>query len=152
MYIDNIVNNKFVSAKPTFKNFANPAEIVIIETLSGLPVMLTCLAEGVPQPTMNWFKNSTKLTDTENIKIMNSGKLLTVLKSDKDTNGIYYCLANNSAGEKKKIFNVTVMGKCTHYALCFIVGMFFFVYPRSVYLYDKEDLIIWTHFSVANKL
>ena len=130
------------TAKPTIKRSINSNEndAKLVETLSGLPIILSCPTNGgVPPPSIYWFKDNsnsnnnyttinsheriTPLRETQmqitapttiennNFKIMNAGKTLTILNATTADSAIYYCLAKNLAGESKLYFNVSIIGK-----------------------------------------
>lgn len=110
------VNLKFIIfcdiGPPTFKNVKGVNEISLLHSLIGLPVMLTCpQVTGIPVPQISWHKDENTVVETDNLKIMNAGRLLTIFESSDGDGGAYYCEAQNSAGRCRRSFNVSILGE-----------------------------------------
>lgn len=87
-----LTKNISFSATPKFKLNDSPGLSTGVSTMSGLPILLTCSSVYAnPKPSLNWWKNNLQLSDDDNIKIINSGKMLTILSSSGTDNGIYEC-------------------------------------------------------------
>uniref|UniRef100_A0A493TWE9 Hemicentin-1 n=1 Tax=Anas platyrhynchos platyrhynchos TaxID=8840 RepID=A0A493TWE9_ANAPP len=68
--------------------------------MEGSRAVLTCVADGIPTPTINWKKDNTLLTErVGKYKAMPDGDLIldNVIPED---SGNYTCIANNAAGEE----------------------------------------------------
>lgn len=76
-------------------------------------VTLSCLAEGFPQPVIDWYKNEQKLHD-----ITGLNSLVIEVLQPKDR-GFYYCEAINSAGGVKS--NIAILNIRGSYSQLFIV-------------------------------
>ncbi|KAM9835152.1 vascular endothelial growth factor receptor kdr-like [Syngnathus typhle] len=73
-------------------------------------LMLTCLAQGVPQPNITWYKNSVLLEEGPGISLRRDGTLI-IERVKKDDEGLYECVASNSEGVSKTSASVTVLGE-----------------------------------------
>ncbi|XP_020295533.1 protein sidekick isoform X2 [Pseudomyrmex gracilis] len=72
------------------------------ETLSdyGSTVTLPCDVNGVPPPTISWFRNAEPVDNLLGIRyIMEEDGSLTIKKLTMDDSGMFQCLASNEAGE-----------------------------------------------------
>lgn len=88
-------------------------EMIIQQSLIGLPVMLTCpQVIGSPTPQISWHKDQNEVVQTDNLKIMNSDRLLAIFESSSDDGGVYHCEAKNAAGQCRRSFNVSILGEC----------------------------------------
>lgn len=101
-----------IADPPTFKNVKDEGEILLLQSLIGLPVILNCpQVTGMPVPQIYWHKDENKLVETDNLKIMNAGRLLSIFESSVGDGGIYHCEAHNSAGRCRRSFNVSILGE-----------------------------------------
>lgn len=86
-----------------------------ISTLAGQPVIMSCSATGRPKPQLYWFRGDHNLSalnpeEHNNFRIINNGKMLTLIESSVRDAGEYLCVAKSVAGERSIRFNVTVLG------------------------------------------
>lgn len=78
--------------------------------VEGLEIMLSCVAEGDPKPTIQWDKNSrmNNLNDDRFVTFTNGSLYIReVYMSDE---GSYGCTAGNSGGLKREELYLTVRG------------------------------------------
>ncbi len=75
-----------------------------------MPIFLSCSTSGHPRPDIYWFKDLSELRLDDNVQLIEDGQMLTILESDVDDAGQYYCLAKNVAGEAKLLFDVRIIG------------------------------------------
>ena len=68
-----------------------------ILTLKGTELSITCLASGIPEPSITWYKNGKRVVESEMTKLNGFG-LLTLKKPQTEDAGIYQCIAANKAG------------------------------------------------------
>ncbi|XP_067395426.1 immunoglobulin superfamily DCC subclass member 3-like [Emydura macquarii macquarii] len=67
----------------------------------GSPALLTCLAQGVPDPRLLWLKNGETLTPGESLQLTHNNSTLMIRQLVQADEGIYQCVAENSAGTKQ---------------------------------------------------
>lgn len=78
--------------------------------------MLNCpQVLGTPTPQISWYKDENKLEETDNLKFMNAGRLLTIFESSLSSGGAYHCEAHNSAGRCRQSFNVSILGEYKYF-------------------------------------
>lgn len=67
---------------------------------------------GIPKPTVTWGKDDTPLKHTAhtNMEKTDKGVTINVKKVTKEDDGLYFVLAQNSAGEEKVTFDVEIIG------------------------------------------
>ncbi|XP_077387767.1 vascular endothelial growth factor receptor kdr-like isoform X2 [Festucalex cinctus] len=80
------------------------------EVNSSNTLTLTCLARGVPQPNITWYKNGILLEEGPGITLKSDG-VLNIERVKKDDEGLYECMAANSEGVVKTGALVTVLGE-----------------------------------------
>uniref|UniRef100_A0A8C1GCZ4 Hemicentin-1 n=1 Tax=Cyprinus carpio TaxID=7962 RepID=A0A8C1GCZ4_CYPCA len=90
------------------------SEVSVVENAQAL---LTCVADGVPQPIITWEKDDIALTDTTGeYTILPTGELL--IDSPEDS-GSYTCIGTNSAGQDSRTIGLSVH---THPAFTELLG------------------------------
>ncbi|XP_050355253.1 hemicentin-1-like [Nymphalis io] len=70
------------------------------------PVILNCIVDGSPQPTVQWTYNETEIKVSSKYRIFRNNSL-SFIGSIRDS-GKYYCKARNSLGEVKKYTFLTI--------------------------------------------
>ncbi|TRZ02412.1 hypothetical protein DNTS_034467 [Danionella cerebrum] len=92
------------------------SEMSVVENSQAL---LTCVAEGVPQPTITWEKDDRALTDTSGeYTILPSGELL-IDSAQPEDSGSYACVGTNSVGQESRIIVLSIH---THPAFTELLG------------------------------
>ncbi|XP_030626728.1 hemicentin-1 [Chanos chanos] len=92
------------------------SEMSVVENTQAL---LSCVAEGVPQPTLSWEKEGTALTDTTGeYTILPSGELI-IDSAQPEDSGSYTCIATNSVGQDSRTITLSVH---THPAFTELLG------------------------------
>lgn len=83
----------------------------------GQSVILACDADGFPEPTVTWARESTVLVSNEKFSLNEDGSELTIKDVTKLDEGDYTCIARNKAGEKAEevSLNVFVPPKITYF-------------------------------------
>lgn len=80
-----------------------------VESLEGLPLLLTCLISGEPSPKISWFKGSIQLHDNDTIKLLDDNRFLSIAETFSWDSGNYSCRGVNEMGEKRLDFHVSVL-------------------------------------------
>ncbi|XP_034265503.1 hemicentin-1 isoform X1 [Pantherophis guttatus] len=80
-----------------------------VTVLKGNPVSLTCLANGIPTPTISWLKDGQTLSSNLRVTFENQKKGLHILNSEINDSGRYTCIASNEAGEDNQHFTLKVL-------------------------------------------
>ncbi|ROL43461.1 Hemicentin-1, partial [Anabarilius grahami] len=92
------------------------SEVSVVENTQAL---LTCVADGVPQPTITWEKDDIALTDTTGeYTILPTGELLIDTAQPEDS-GSYTCVGTNSVGEDSRTIGLSIH---THPAFTELLG------------------------------
>ncbi|KAG5680582.1 hypothetical protein PVAND_010079 [Polypedilum vanderplanki] len=79
------------------------------EILEHLPLLLSCLIDGVPEPKIIWYKNRQQIYENETIKFLNNNKFLSIEETFSWHTGNYSCFSKNSEGELELNFNVVIL-------------------------------------------
>ncbi|XP_043342030.1 hemicentin-1 isoform X3 [Cervus canadensis] len=69
---------------------------------------LDCQVTGSPPPTIMWLKDGQLIDERDGVKILLSGRKLVIAQAQVSDTGLYRCVATNTAGDRKKEFEVTV--------------------------------------------
>lgn len=104
---DAFINVVYFIVSPKFTVLAqNPTEAI-----EGFSVMLDCVAEGDPKPTINWDKNL-KMNDfnRSRFEVLENGTLYIKEVHREDENN-YGCIAGSSAGLNRKEIRLIVHSK-----------------------------------------
>ncbi|XP_036834633.1 hemicentin-1 isoform X2 [Oncorhynchus mykiss] len=81
------------------------SEVSVVENSQA---QMTCVAEGVPQPTLSWEKEGTPLSDTSGeYTILPSGELV-IDVAQPDDEGSYTCVATNTVGQDSQTVSLSV--------------------------------------------
>ncbi|KAH1029423.1 hypothetical protein HUJ05_002670 [Dendroctonus ponderosae] len=70
------------------------------ELPAGEPIVLQCMAQGVPKPTVTWVKDGELIMATERHFFIAENQLIIIVDSVHNDSGIYECHLNNSQGEE----------------------------------------------------
>ena len=82
------------------------------KVLVGSSVVIYCPAQGVPTPSISWFKDGQPLEEVPGeIEVRAEGTELVFHNAKVVDAGRYKCLAENPAGENKKIYELDVQGR-----------------------------------------
>lgn len=80
----------------------------ILKALLGQTVTLPCVVQGEPKPEISWFHNGQPVGKKNSAPL----KIQHVSLTDQ---GIYQCVARNSAGLETLEINLEVLGKCCNF-------------------------------------
>uniref|UniRef100_A0A671MA41 receptor protein-tyrosine kinase n=1 Tax=Sinocyclocheilus anshuiensis TaxID=1608454 RepID=A0A671MA41_9TELE len=76
---------------------------------SSSTLTLACLAKGMPEPDIKWYKDKTPVTEGPGITLKDG--VLIIERVKKDDEGIYECRASNDRGDAKTSAVITVVGE-----------------------------------------
>ncbi|XP_044528060.1 hemicentin-1 [Gracilinanus agilis] len=83
-----------------------PENISVVEKN---PVTLTCEASGIPLPSITWLKDGWPIALTSSVRILSGGRMLRMMQARVEDAGQYTCIVRNTAGEKRRIFGLSVL-------------------------------------------
>ncbi|XP_035996829.1 hemicentin-1 isoform X1 [Fundulus heteroclitus] len=72
-------------------------------------ITLTCEASGNPPPEIKWLKDGQLLVPDRRQQIVSYGRFLQIFEAHVADTGRYSCVASNSAGERRRHFNLNVL-------------------------------------------
>ncbi|MED6274712.1 Hemicentin-1, partial [Characodon lateralis] len=72
-------------------------------------ITLTCEASGNPSPEIKWLKDGQLLLPDRRQQIVSYGRFLQIFEAHVADIGRYSCVASNSAGERRRHFNLNVL-------------------------------------------
>uniref|UniRef100_A0A8C1K3P7 Hemicentin-1 n=1 Tax=Cyprinus carpio TaxID=7962 RepID=A0A8C1K3P7_CYPCA len=92
------------------------SEVSVVENTQAL---LTCVADGVPQPNITWEKDDIALSDTAGeYTVLPTGELL-IDSAQPEDSGSYTCVATNSIGQDSRTIGLSIH---THPAFTELLG------------------------------
>ncbi|XP_066212637.1 neural cell adhesion molecule L1 isoform X2 [Saccopteryx leptura] len=97
--------NSMIDRKPRLLFPTNASSHLV--ALQGQPLVLECIAEGFPTPTIKWLRPSGPMP-AERVTYQNHNKTLHLLNVSEEDDGEYRCLAENSLGSDQHAYYVTV--------------------------------------------
>ncbi|KAM5147900.1 hemicentin-1 [Mantella aurantiaca] len=93
----------------------DPPAIKGKEKLTNVSVLLShdtslfCDATGSPPPLITWYNGTTQVVESDDIKILEKGRILKILKTSLSHSGSFICTASNIAGSAEKHFLLDVL-------------------------------------------
>uniref|UniRef100_A0A0G2KA95 L1 cell adhesion molecule n=1 Tax=Rattus norvegicus TaxID=10116 RepID=A0A0G2KA95_RAT len=97
--------NSMIDRKPRLLFPTNSSSHLV--ALQGQSLILECIAEGFPTPTIKWLHPSDPMP-TDRVIYQNHNKTLQLLNVGEEDDGEYTCLAENSLGSARHAYYVTV--------------------------------------------
>ncbi|XP_003802590.1 neural cell adhesion molecule L1 isoform X1 [Otolemur garnettii] len=97
--------NSMIDRKPRLLFPTNSSSHLV--ALQGEPLVLECIAEGFPTPTIKWLRPSGPMP-ADRVTYQNHNKTLQLLNVGEEDDGEYRCLAENSLGSARHAYYVTV--------------------------------------------
>uniref|UniRef100_G1RTH9 L1 cell adhesion molecule n=1 Tax=Nomascus leucogenys TaxID=61853 RepID=G1RTH9_NOMLE len=97
--------NSMIDRKPRLLFPTNSSSHLV--ALQGQPLVLECIAEGFPTPTIKWLRPSGPMP-ADRVTYQNHNKTLQLLQVGEEDDGEYRCLAENSLGSARHAYYVTV--------------------------------------------
>lgn len=80
-----------------------------VQIFEGMPLILNCPVEGHPKPNISWFKDGKFVSENDQIKLQESGKILNIPETINHDQGNYSCLAKNDQGQVELTFTVLIL-------------------------------------------
>ncbi|XP_023608772.1 neural cell adhesion molecule L1 isoform X4 [Myotis lucifugus] len=97
--------NSMIDRKPRLLFPTNASSHLV--ALQGQPLVLECIAEGFPTPTIKWLRPSGPMP-ADRVTYQNHNKTLHLLNVGEEDDGEYRCVAENSLGSDRHAYYVTV--------------------------------------------
>ncbi|KAM7044385.1 neural cell adhesion molecule L1 isoform 2-T3 [Molossus nigricans] len=97
--------NSMIDRKPSLLFPTNASSHLV--ALQGQPLVLECIAEGFPTPTIKWLRPSGPMP-ADRVTYENHNKTLYLTDVVEEDDGEYRCLAENSLGSDRHAYYVTV--------------------------------------------
>lgn len=82
-----------------------------VTVVRGNLASLLCVADGTPTPTVSWLKEGETLIPDPHLKFMNLNTSVQIVQARVNDTGRYTCVANNTAGQASRHFNLKVLGE-----------------------------------------
>ena len=74
-------------------------------------IELQCPTVAIPPPTIEWYKDGRRLHPFHSgVLISHDGTTLRILNAQLHDEGVYQCVATNSAGDQTKLFYLQIDG------------------------------------------
>lgn len=74
-------------------------------------VSLLCVADGTPAPTVTWLKEGETLFPATDLRFLKLNMRMQIPQAHVNHTGRYTCVANNTAGQTSRHFNLKVLGE-----------------------------------------
>ncbi|NWX99119.1 HMCN1 protein, partial [Nothoprocta ornata] len=104
--VDNKHYNLQVLVPPSLDNAGGTEDVTIVR---GNSASMQCVTDGIPTPTMSWFKDGHPLSLGDHLTSKNQGMVLHFFKAETHDTGKYTCVASNEAGDISKHFSLKVL-------------------------------------------
>lgn len=98
----------FTSVPPSLDGAESTEDVTVVR---GSLATLLCIAHGTPTPTVSWLKEGVTKTSDHRFKFLNLNTTVQIVQAHVNDTGRYSCVANNSAGQASRHFNLKVLGE-----------------------------------------
>lgn len=97
-----------VSVPPGLDGAGSTEDVTVVR---GNMASLLCVADGTPTPSVSWLKEGEALYPTPDLKFLNLNTTVQIPRAYVNSTGRYTCVANNTAGQASRHFNLKVLGE-----------------------------------------
>ncbi|KAF1385466.1 hypothetical protein PFLUV_G00108060 [Perca fluviatilis] len=104
--VDNRHYNLHVHVPPGLDGAGSTEDVTVVR---GNLASLLCIADGTPMPTVSWLKEGVTLIPDPHLKLLNLNTTVQILQAQVNDTGRYTCVANNTAGQASRHFNLKVL-------------------------------------------
>ncbi|XP_069009305.1 hemicentin-1 [Embiotoca jacksoni] len=104
--VDNRRYHLQVHVPPGLDGAGSTEDVTIVR---GNLATLQCIADGTPTPTVSWLKDGATLVPGRHLVLLNLNTTLQIGQTQVNDTGHYTCMANNSAGQASRHFNLKVL-------------------------------------------
>ncbi|AWP10692.1 putative hemicentin-1 [Scophthalmus maximus] len=80
-----------------------------VTVVRGNSASLLCIADGTPPPTVSWIKDGMTLAPDRHLRLLNLNTTVQITQAQVNDTGRYSCVANNTAGQASRHFNLKVL-------------------------------------------
>ncbi|KAM8746417.1 hemicentin-1 isoform 1-T1 [Acanthopagrus schlegelii] len=104
--VDSRHYNLQVHVPPGLDGAGSTEDVTVVR---GNLASLLCIADGTPTPTVSWLKKGVTLTPDPHLKLLNLNTTVQIIQAQVNDTGRYTCVANNTAGQASRHFNLKVL-------------------------------------------
>uniref|UniRef100_A0A3B4Z1V9 Hemicentin-1 n=1 Tax=Stegastes partitus TaxID=144197 RepID=A0A3B4Z1V9_9TELE len=104
--VDNRHYNLQVHVPPSLDGAGSTEDVTVVR---GNLASLLCVADGTPTPIVSWFKDGATLVPDGHLVLLNLNTTLQIPQARVNDTGRYTCMANNTAGQASRHFNMKVL-------------------------------------------
>uniref|UniRef100_A0A665VT70 Hemicentin-1 n=1 Tax=Echeneis naucrates TaxID=173247 RepID=A0A665VT70_ECHNA len=104
--VDNRQYNLQVYVPPGLDGAGSTEDVTVVR---GNLLSLLCIADGTPTPTMAWIKEGVALAPNSHLRFLNLNTTIQIHQAEVNDTGRYTCVANNTAGQASRHFNLKVL-------------------------------------------
>ncbi|XP_070688049.1 hemicentin-1 [Pempheris klunzingeri] len=104
--VDNRHYNLQVHVPPGLDGAGSTEDVTVVR---GNLASLLCVADGTPTPTVSWLKDGVTLISDPHLKFLNLNTTVQIIQAQVKDTGRYTCVANNTAGQASRHFNLKVL-------------------------------------------
>ncbi|TKS74334.1 Hemicentin-1 Fibulin-6 [Collichthys lucidus] len=104
--VDNRHYSLQVHVPPSLDGAGTTDDVTVVR---GNVASLLCIADGTPTPTMSWLKEGVTLIPEHHLKFLNLNTTVQFIQAKVNDTGRYTCVANNTAGQTSRHFNLKVL-------------------------------------------
>ncbi|XP_041648005.1 hemicentin-1 [Cheilinus undulatus] len=104
--VDNRHYNLQVHVPPGLDGAGSTEDVAVVR---GNLASLLCIADGTPTPSVSWLKEGVVLNPDPHLKFLNLNTTVQIIQAQVNDTGRYTCVANNTAGQASRHFNLKVL-------------------------------------------